>query len=87
MPKSTLTLVELGKTEYIVYLKYDLNLWTRGLTGKSLIGIQQLTSFHTLGYLVMGAEGFNDLYQSIEINNRVQTEIDANFRLFNAVQL
>ena len=62
MPKSTLTSEELAKTDYIIFLKYDLSLWHRGLNGQSIIGLQQRTSFHTLGYLVMGAEGFNDLY-------------------------
>lgn len=62
MPKSTLTSEELSKTDYIIFLKYDLSLWHRGLNGQSIIGLQQRTSFHTLGYLVMGAEGFNDLY-------------------------
>ena len=39
MPKSTLKVEEIAKTEYIIYLKYDLDLWTRGLNGSNLIGI------------------------------------------------
>jgi len=36
MPKSTLSSDEVTFMEYIVYLKYDINLWRKGLSGQSL---------------------------------------------------
>ena len=35
----------------------------------------------------MGAEGFNDFYQGVPINTRVQREIDEAVRLFITVNL
>lgn len=84
MPKSTLTEDELKLTDYIILLKYDLQLWIKGLQGQTITSQQARTSFYTLGYLVMGPEGFNDLFQGITITSRIQNEIDENFRQFNA---
>ena len=39
MPKSTLTSEELARTDYIIFLKYDLSLWQRGLNGQNIIGL------------------------------------------------
>jgi len=61
MPKSTLSLEEVARLEYIIYLKYDLNQWQKGLEGQPL-SVTSRNSFHQLGLLAMGAEGFNDLY-------------------------
>ena len=36
MPKSSLTKEELKQQEYIILLKYDLDLWKRGLSGAQL---------------------------------------------------
>ena len=75
MPKSSLTKEELKQQEYIILLKYDLDLWKRGLSGAQLED-EDRDSFHFLGSLVFGPEGFNDLYQNILINNRLQSDID-----------
>ena len=61
MPRSTLTVDEIAQQEYIIYLKYDLPLWQSGLAGQPLSESRR-RSFHNLGSLVMGAEGFNSLY-------------------------
>ena len=36
LPKSTITKDDLAFQEYIIYLKYDLDLWQRGLRGETL---------------------------------------------------
>ena len=86
MPKSSLSIEELQQQEYIIMLKYDLDLWKRGLDGQELDD-EQREAFHQIGSLVFGPEGFNDLYQGININNRIQSGIDQQARLFNAFQL
>ena len=86
MPKSSLTKEELKQQEYIILLKYDLDLWKKGLSGAQLNDLDR-DSFHSLGSLVFGPEGFNDLYQNIAINNRLQSDIDQQARLFNVFQL
>ena len=70
MPKSRLTKDDLAFQEYIIYLKYDLDLWRRGLSGGSLTSSER-AYFYKLGSLAMGSEGFNDLYQSLPINNKL----------------
>ena len=81
MPKSTLSEQELDELEYIIYLKSDLYLWRAGISGMPLSKDERRV-FHALGTQVMGAEGFNDLYQSILISKRLQTEIDSNVKLY-----
>lgn len=61
MPKSTLTNEDLVMQEYIILLKYDLELWQKGFSGQSL-SQKDRELFHELGSLVFGSEGFNDLY-------------------------
>ena len=70
MPKSTITKDDLAFQEYIIYLKYDLELWKRGLSGATLT-TRERAYFYKLGGLAMGSEGFNDLYQSMPINNKL----------------
>ena len=70
LPKSTITKDDLAFQEYIIYLKYDLDLWQRGLRGESLTQ-REKAYFYKLGTLAMGSEGFNDLYQSMPINNKI----------------
>ena len=86
MPKSTLSIDEVTFMEYIVYLKYDINLWRKSLSGQSL-NREERNSFYALSTKVMTNEGLNDLYQGAIITNKVQQDIDASIRLFNTVQL
>ena len=82
MPKSTLTVEELELVEYVIRLKYDVDLWRRAMAGETLDSLTDRQSFYELGVLVFGQEGFNDLWQSVEISQRVQTLIDTNARNF-----
>ena len=86
MPKSTLSIDEVTFMEYIVYLKYDINLWRKGLSGQSL-NREERNLFYALSTKVITNEGLNDLYQGAIITNKVQQDIDASIRLFNTVQL
>ena len=70
MPKSTLSIDEVTFLEYIVYLKYDINLWRKGLSGKSLT-LEERKFFYALSTNVMTNEGLNDLYQGVVISKKV----------------
>ena len=61
MPKSELTAANIAEMEYIIYLKYSIDLWERGVEGQ-LTTTTQRQSFHELGSQIMGKEGFNDFY-------------------------
>ena len=65
-------------------MKHDLELWEEGVSGATLT-LAERTNFHALGSLIMGTEGFNDLYQDSVIVGRVQKAIDESVRTFIAV--
>ena len=64
-------------------MKHDLELWEEGVSGATLT-LEERTNFHALGSLIMGTEGFNDLYQDTVIVGRVQKAIDESVRTFIA---
>lgn len=86
MPKSSLTLKEAAFLEYVIYLKNDITLWRKGFEGL-ILAIEDRDAFYNLGKASLTEEGFNDIFQSVEITKRIQTEIDTNVRLFIHVQL